>query len=246
VCPDDANAATRPRSCSLPLWSSSAAAMKSAVAVALLAGSASAFVQRPALSNNAVAKAAQTSTRMAVGDGMATLVGSDLELPAFDPIGFSNNPNQDTINWYRAAELKHGRVAMVAALGEIVQSYWHLPDPVFSESAKPFDALLKVYSERPLAFGQVVLAIAACEAVGQAKQSEPGRAPGDLGWDPLSLRPQDPENWEKQQLRELKNGRLAMFGIAGMWLQESLTGQGPIEQIYAGHVNPFGDGQGFF
>jgi hypothetical protein len=29
-------------------------------------------------------------------------------------------------------------------------------------------------------------------------------------------------------------------------VQELLTGQGPIEQITAGHISPFGDGQGLF
>jgi Chlorophyll A-B binding protein len=33
------------------------------------------------------------------------------------------------------------------------------------------------------------------------------------------------------QLRELKNGRLAMVAVAGMVAQEAVTGQGPIEQL---------------
>ena len=32
----------------------------------------------------------------------------------------------------------------------------------------------------------------------------------------------------------------------GMLVQEALTGQGPIEQLLAGHISPFGDGQGAF
>ena len=34
---------------------------------------------------------------------------------------------------YRAAELKHGRIAMLAALGQITQYYVRLGDPVFSQ-----------------------------------------------------------------------------------------------------------------
>eukprot|EP00953_Heterococcus_sp_UTEX-ZZ885_P006157 3784-Heterococcus_DN1.PRE.3 len=60
------------------------------------------------------------------------------------------------------------------------------------------------------------------------------------GWDPLNLRPNDPETWEKVQTRELKNGRLAMLAIAAFLVQENLTGQGPIEQLVAGHISPFG------
>lgn len=36
------------------------------------------------------------------------------------------------------------------------------------------------------------------------------------------------------------------MAIIGQWVQELLTGQGPIEQITAGHISPFGDGQGLF
>jgi hypothetical protein len=36
------------------------------------------------------------------------------------------------------------------------------------------------------------------------------------------------------------------IGTAGILLQESLTGQTTLAQLASGHVNPFGDGQGFF
>ena len=60
------------------------------------------------------------------------------------------------------------------------------------------------------------------------------------------MRSDNPELWEKTQLRELKNGRLAMMAIAGMLVQEQLTGYGVIEQWNAGAINPFGDGKGAF
>ena len=178
---------------------------------------------------------------------------------------------------------------MLAALGQIVQSFWQLPDAsgVFSEGSKPFDALNRVIAERPLAAIQIGLAIFAVEALGQFNQAKPGQAPGDLGWDPLNLKSDDPEIYAKVQTRELKNGRLAMvsegrsvcvgvcscfvsfiyifvsflfylyfysftnthtqqIAIAGMLVQENLTGLGVIEQWVKGDINPFGDGRGFF
>jgi hypothetical protein len=33
-------------------------------------------------------------------------------------------------------------------------------------------------------------------------QVKDGQAPGDLGFDPLNLKPTDPETWEKVQVRE--------------------------------------------
>ena len=37
-----------------------------------------------------------------------------------------------------------------------------------------------------------------------------------------------------------------MLGAAGMLYQNDLTGQGVFEQIAAGHLSPFNDGQGAF
>jgi len=61
------------------------------------------------------------------------LVGSDIEYPEFDPWGFTKGISEEKLFWYRAAELKHARVAMLAALGQIFASFYHLGDPVFSQ-----------------------------------------------------------------------------------------------------------------
>merc|ERR1712187_777060 len=49
--------------------------------------------------------------------------------------------------------------------------------------------------------------------------------PGDLGFDPLGLKPTDPEELKTMQTKELNNGRLAMIAAAGMIAQEYATGQ---------------------
>ena len=48
--------------------------------------------------------------------------------------------------WYRAAELKHGRVAMLASLGQIVQHFTHWNDPsgIFDKSDSPWQAMQQV------------------------------------------------------------------------------------------------------
>ena len=43
---------------------------------------------------------------------------------------------------------------------------------------------------------------------------------GDLGYDPLNIRPTDAGELKEMQTKELNNGRLAMIGIAGMIVQE--------------------------
>ena len=93
---------------------------------------------------------------------------------------------------------------------------------------------------------QILLFIFAAEALGQFNQVKPGQAPGDLGFDPLNLKPSDPEAWEKVQLRELKNGRLAMLASAGMLYTEWITGNGVLEAWAKGAVSPFNDGIGIY
>jgi len=51
------------------------------------------------------------------------------------------------------------------------------------------------------------------------------RVPGDLGFDPLGLKPTDPVEFKAMQNKELNNGRLAMIAAAGMIAQELATGQ---------------------
>ena len=49
--------------------------------------------------------------------------------------------------------------------------------------------------------------------------------PGDLGFDPLGLKPDTEAGFELVRTRELQNGRLAMLAIAGMVAQELVNGQ---------------------
>ena len=47
---------------------------------------------------------------------------------------------------------------------------------------------------------------------------------GDLGFDPMGLKPTDPKELAEMQTKVLNNGRLAMIAIAGMVVQEGITG----------------------
>jgi inosine/xanthosine triphosphate pyrophosphatase family protein len=51
------------------------------------------------------------------------------------------------------------------------------------------------------------------------------RRPGDFGFDPLGIRPEDPKELNEMQTKELNNGRLAMIATAGMIAQEIASGQ---------------------
>lgn len=49
----------------------------------------------------------------------------------WDPLNLADEVSDETLDWYRAAELKHARICMLASLGLSVAPIWHLPDPVF-------------------------------------------------------------------------------------------------------------------
>jgi len=175
-----------------------------------------------------------------------SLPGITGPLGFFDPAGFCNEDggasNEDKvtegkIRFYREVELKHCRVAMLAALGFPLAELFH---PLFNVDVPSFSA----FQQTPLQtfWPAVVLAIAIPEIYSvfsfqnPASRLEDGspaqpwtirtdHSPGDLGWDPLGLKPTDPAELLAMQNKELNNGRLAMIAIAGMIVQEGVTGQ---------------------
>merc|ERR1740121_1527528 len=57
----------------------------------------------------------------------AVQIGAMPPLGYFDPAGFSKKGDESGFRTFRAAEIKHGRVAMMAALGAVVQHYVKFP-----------------------------------------------------------------------------------------------------------------------
>merc|ERR1719450_1538876 len=151
----------------------------------------------------------------------------------FDPLGFSANVDQLEMNRLRECELTHGRVGMLAAAGFLVQEFWH---PLFTADGGPaIEQIPKL--PVPLWFA-MTLGIGICETLriqkGWANPYEgmdnvqalkEGYYPGDLDFDPLGLKPEDPAEFREMQEKELSHGRLAMLAAAGFMLQEAVTGQ---------------------
>jgi len=73
---------------------------------------------------------------------------------------------------------------------------------------------------------QILIFIAFIEVIGilntRRADYEPGNFLGSSQWE-------TGETWENYQLKELNNGRLAMFGSIGMLVGSYITGKGPIE-----------------
>jgi Chlorophyll A-B binding protein len=173
----------------------------------------------------------------------AGLPGSSFPLENFDPINLIGGLSIEEIKRYRESEVTHGRVAMLATMGYLVGESFH---PFFGgviEGAAN-SHLGQVREIAPPFFVILTVAIGACELLrakigwqtppGLSKiVDDPNRAfgarlldkyyPGDIGFDPLGLKPKDAKGFATRQTKELNNGRLAMIAAAGMIVQEQIT-----------------------
>merc|ERR1711957_313107 len=87
-----------------------------------------------------------------------------------------------------------------------------------------------------IGFGEIYRANTGWLDPADAKFDNPGQLkddyyPGDIGFDPLMLKPEDPEEFEIMQTKELQNGRLAMLAAAGFLAQEAVDHQGILEHL---------------
>jgi len=150
----------------------------------------------------------------------------------FDPMGFSADVSEGRMRFYREVELKHGRLGMLAALGFLVGEQFH---PLFGGNVDVPSYL--AFQQTPLQsfWPAVVLAISIAEVYSVFSFNSPlggepwsirsDHEPGNLGFDPMGLKPADAKELKEMQTKELNNGRLAMLAAAGMIAQEFVTDQ---------------------
>lgn len=160
------------------------------------------------------------------------MAGVTAPLGFFDPAGFTTDASEGKIRFYREVELKHGRIGMLAALGFLVAEQFH---PLFGGNIDV--PAYSAFQETPLQtfWGLVVLAIAIPEVFSVFSFNSPlggepwsvrsDHEPGNIGFDPLNLKPTDPKELKEMQTKELNNGRLAMLAAAGMIAQELASGK---------------------
>jgi hypothetical protein len=208
--------------------------MKLAIASALV-GSAAAFAPAPI---------SRTSTSAMSAFTVDNMPGALAPMGFFDPLGFAAKADERTLKRYREAEVTHGRVAMLAVLGFLVGEAvagtsflfdGEISGPAISHFAQVpdgWDALVVTFigaaEAQRAQIGWVDPANAAYDQPGLLRDDY---YPGDIGFDPLGIKPSDPEELDLMITRELQNGRLAMLAAAGFLAQEAVDGLGIIEHF---------------
>ena len=191
------------------------------IVVASILASAAAFAPAKSVSQTTSLKAFENE------------VGAQVPLGMFDPLGLVEDGNQEKFNRLRYVELKHGRIAMLAFLGQIItRAGIHFPGDIdfhgtaFADIGNGFAGLNDV----PLAgIQQMIGFIGILELLAMKDIDGTGEFPGDFrnggdyGWSSFS----DATKKAKRSI-ELNNGRAAQMGILGLMVHEQLGSNMPL------------------
>jgi len=181
--------------------------MKIAALLTAFAASAAAFVTQPVVKT--------TTTVVNAFDGE---LGDQPPLGFWDPLNFCEDGDPEKFARYRYVELKHGRICMLAFLGEVTtRAGIHLPgridysDDTFDSIPNGWAAVGALPKEGVV---QLLLFVGFLELF-IMKDITGGEFPGDFrndwidyGWDEF-----DPVEQESKRAIELANGRGAMMGV---------------------------------
>lgn len=192
--------------------------MKIVAATLLTLGSAAAFAPSHTISS--------TSTSLAAYEdeiGAANLPGG--MTVCWDPLNFVEGQDQATFDKFRALEIKHGRVAMLAFLGFATTWQTDYRFPGCESFPGGHQAVLDI---PPVDLLVPILAVCGALETGVFKQKE-GSFPGDMGGGkvPVGFGPKFTTGFDETEIRtkELLNGRAAMMGWLSLLVHEQLDGK---------------------
>jgi len=155
-------------------------------------------------------------------------IGVTAPLGYFDPLGFCKVGDYAGFHKLRSAELKHGRVAMLAAAGTAFAHYIKFPGfektPAGLAALSDPAAVVGFFLIFPLAgFIEIIY-------WKDDVNKEPGNFGDPAGWAGTGIRNLGSYS-DDMRNKELNNGRMAMFSILGIILAELATGKDGMQQF---------------
>jgi len=231
------------------LLSSSAVALKTSPQRMVRSSLKSSIVDEPSIQLESEPKAAPRlkAQWLPFGNLLAPeiLDGSLAGDVGFDPLGFSRTKN--TLLWMREAEVKHSRLAMLAAVGWPLSELWHkelasvfgMESILAGKSGSLAPSLLNGGLSSPYATAMLIASVLVAGFLeGQAmnkgdifisSEKSKGYVPGDFQFDPVNLYKIRGDK-KSMELTEIKNGRLAMCAITVYAFSEFITKVPVIQQ----------------
>merc|ERR1719224_47835 len=161
------------------------------------------------------------------------IFGGTPEGKVWDPLGLG--ADEASLYRRRVVEIKHGRICMVAFLGmtvgpnDLIQPTHALLSPSLDLHFDDIPGGIAALGAVPGAGWLQIIALVGAHELTIAKQDYtkvPGEIPTFLGF-----KPDDPEIFAEKQLKELKNGRLAMIAVLGELMAQEVSGMGTYEQL---------------
>merc|ERR1719313_992853 len=148
---------------------------------------------------------------MMVGDG--TLAGD----MSFDPLMISDTPEK--LAWYREAEVKHARLAMLAAFGWPISEITNFGNLLTKDGRAPSLLNGGLGNVNGVYWALVVGLAVYWESQGLDKKfgKQDNYLPGMLDFDPLGA------DSPSMRAAEITNGRVAMIAITFYALEEAIT-----------------------
>jgi hypothetical protein len=162
----------------------------------------------------------------------------------WDPLGLAEQGSDETIAWFRHAEIKHGRVAMAAFVGWwAVGAGLRLPGELAtgldfasipSKGLEAWDAVPGWGKAQMFLFAGLIELhdelFFSRRGTHYMRGGVPGKNMVPGLYDPFGFsKNKSEEALAKGRDREIKNGRLAMIGIAGLYCAATIPGSVPLQ-----------------
>ncbi|KAH8064406.1 phosphatidylinositol-3,5-bisphosphate 3-phosphatase [Aureococcus anophagefferens] len=180
--------------------------------------------------------AAAPKTQLAAVQDME---GITMPMGLFDPFGFSNGCSDEALAWYREAEIKHGRVAMAAFVGFLVNYQGYTFPANLDMSGNKFaslgtgNPLLAWDNLSEKGKWSILGFVGLLEVLGEAEKphyTKGGKSGShELVWyfGSKYISGKSPEDRLRSRNAEINNGRLGMLGIMSLIAASTVPGSVP-------------------